>query len=143
MPFAHHPCVQSLAEEPWFQGKESLAEKHGLKHISEVPIALSPPMNFPRLVAQSSAFTIHPEPQPGKMIEDLLTQEWELVRYEIPSGKKHKLLGDLKSIGISRHTLFQNLDSLSESIFEAGVRIAYAPPSPPPCGGEITHATDD
>ncbi len=99
--------------------------------VASYPIALLPPMTFPRIVSQLSAFTIHPPLHNHNSIPELLTQEIHLVRYIIPAKRKVHLRQDLAELGIMRRTLFQDLDSLSISIIEeydAPRRFAVPPP---------------
>ena len=119
--------LQYLAREPYLeinpvsdnqdrQGK--LAKECGLDKIPQYPLALHPIMNFPRMVAQLSKFTIHPTPRQGNTIPDLLTDKNYLFRCVIPKYCKPKLINDLKSLGIFRRTLFPDLDGLSQTIKE-------------------------
>ena len=135
--------LQYLAEEPYLEippatgnkGKqEELAKKCGLDKIPQYPLAVYPTMNFPRMVAQLSRFTIHPIPHQGKnTIPNLLTYKKYLVRYVIPRDCKLNLINDLKSLGISRCTLFPDLDDLSQTIMETlfHAPIGYNPQYPP------------
>ncbi len=114
--------------------QEELAKKYGLDKIPHYPLALYPTMNFPRMVAQLSRFTIHPIPHQGEnTIPDLLTDKKHLVRYVIPRDCKQNLINDLKSLGISRCTLFPDLDGLSQTIKETlfHTPLGYNPPEPP------------
>lgn len=82
------------------------------------PIALLPPMVFPRLVSQLSAFTIHPRPYQNGELQELLPNDQDLVRYFIPAHCKGPMRSDLAELGITQRTMFQDLDSLSASIVE-------------------------
>jgi hypothetical protein len=88
-------------------------------------------MNFARMVAQLSKFTIHPTPQQGNSIPELLPDAINLVRYIIPANSKEKLLRDLAALGVTQGTLFPDLDSLSVDIVYEHKVIAYTPPEPP------------
>jgi hypothetical protein len=101
------------------------------KEVALFPVALLPPMTFPRIVSQLSAFTLHPLLDNRNDIHKLLTLEIQLVRYIIPAKYKLHLRQDLAELGIMRRTLFQDLDSLSISIVEkygAPHRSATPPP---------------
>jgi len=134
--------LRYLAEEPYLaidpvsdyqKRQEKLAKEIGLNEIPQYPLALHPTMNFPRMVNQLSTFTIHPIPRQGNTIPDLLTDKRYLVRYVIPQNCKLNLINDLKSLGISRRTLFPDLDGLSQTIMEElfHTPIGYNPPDPP------------
>lgn len=134
--------LQYLAEEPYLaidpvidnqERQEKLAKEIGLDKIPRSPFAIVPTMNFSRMVAQLSTFTIHPIPRQGNTIPDLLTDKKYLVRYVIPQDCKLNLVNDLKSLGISRRTLFPDLDGLSQTIIEnlKHTPSGYNPPAPP------------
>ena len=125
---AIHPLVVNHVEH------KKLAKECGLSEIPQSPLALFPTMNFPRMVAQLSTFTIHPIPRQGKnTIPDLLKDKKYLVRYVIPQDCKLNLIKDIKSLGISRRTLFPDLDGLSQTIIENlfHTPVGYNPPNPP------------
>lgn len=138
--------LQYLADEPYLaispsagnEGKqEELAKKCGLDKIPQYPLALCPTMNFPRMVNQLSTFTIHPTPsilrQKNTILDLLGDNKKYLVRYIIPYDSKLKLIQDLKTLGISRRTLFPDLDGLSQTIMETlfHTPLGYNPPLPP------------
>ena len=83
------------------------------------------------MVAQQSAFTIHPLPRQKVTIPDLLPDEKHLVRYVVPMERKQKLLVELAALGVKHHTLFPDLDALSMSIKEGNNILGDEPPSPP------------
>jgi hypothetical protein len=85
-----------------------LSEIHG-------PLALIPPMQFPRMAAQMSRFTIHLSKKPEAQIGFLLRGS-ELVRYIIPAACKASLARDLSRLGFTHENLFRDLDSLGRSI---------------------------
>lgn len=123
--------LRYLAAEPSHNNPQKLAEEVGLKEIPQYPHAVDPPLHFPRIVAQLSAFTIHPRPKSSKTIPEVMTEETNLVRYVIPAGCKRKFLSDLSALGITKMTLFQDLDSLSYDIVQDHNIVAYTPPKPP------------
>jgi len=130
LPLPNHLGLRYFAMEPWYS-QEKLLKELGLKQIPKYPLAVAPPMNFARMVAQLSKFTIHPTPQPGNSILELLPDEINLVRYIIPAVSKEKLQRDLAALGITQGTLFPNLDSLSVDIIYDHQIAAYTPQEPP------------
>jgi len=58
------------------------------------PLAVVPPLQFPRMAAQMSRFTIHPSREHEARIEFLLRGSASLVRYNIPSACKGSLVVD-------------------------------------------------
>lgn len=135
-PLLNNPVLQYLVEEPLVHDREANARARQLPKVPDKPIALRPATTFPRMVAQLSVFTIHPKPQAGHTLLEILPEEELLVRYVVPVGVKHQLLNDLQALGISRRTLFPDLDALSQTIErEHQTAIAYVPPKPPRCGG--------
>ena len=79
------------------------------------PLALIPPMQFPRMAAQMSRFTIHVSKEPEAQIE-FLNRGSELVRYIIPAACKASLARDLSILGFTHENLYRDLDSLGRSI---------------------------
>ncbi len=129
--------LQYLAKEPYLaitpisdnqERQEKLAKEFGLSEIPQYPLALYPTMNFSRMVNQLSTFTIHPSPsilrQKNTILDLLGDNKKYLVRYIIPYDSKRELIQDLKTLGISRRTLFPDLDGLSQTIIE---KLNYAP----------------
>ena len=82
------------------------------------PLALIPPLQFPRMAAQMSRFTIHPSREPEAQIEFLLQGPSSLVRYIVPASAKGNLARQLSRIGFSHENLYRSLDSLARSIRE-------------------------
>ncbi|HHT9109337.1 MAG TPA: FRG domain-containing protein [Candidatus Wunengus sp. YC63] len=139
----YYKISQYLAREPYLaidpvsDNQEKLAKEIGLDKIPRYPLALYPTMNFSRMVAQLSTFKIHPTPsasRQGNTILDLLGDNKKyLARYIIPYDSKLKLINDLKTLGISRRTLFPDLDGLSQTIIENlnHTPSGYNPQDPP------------
>ena len=139
IPALDNNLVCYLAEEPIYKvnEKQELMRKIGLnpkRDISFQQIAIKPNMFFPRMAAQSGAFTIHPNPDTCKTIPELLTDERDLVRYIIPSRYKEDLFRDLVAIGIKPVTLFQDLDSLCLTLKLECKNLPYTRGSPPSWG---------
>ena len=80
------------------------------------PVAFLPPLEFPRMSAQSSRFTIHPPPDDDNLIQRLLTGPREITRYEVPAESKASLSRDLTALGVTAETLFRSLNALSATI---------------------------
>lgn len=117
LPTPVNPILKYLSKEPSLNiKKEQYVSSLNLKEIPAFPLAFSPTMNFPRIYAQISRFTIHPIPQEGFTLTDLLYDEKEIFRYIIRKENKENILRDLDSIGINECVLFQDLDGLSKSI---------------------------
>jgi len=82
------------------------------------PIAIRPPHLFPRMVAQQSVFTVHPDPAVGESLLEAADSAG-LGWYQIPFGCKPWIKKQLGGAGVSRATLFPDLDGLSVGIREA------------------------
>jgi hypothetical protein len=89
-----------------------LLKKHDLSK-QPGPLALYPTLSFPRMIAQSSVFTIHPP-----SLQDLaqLSNLGFLRRFLITAGLKRELLASLSYLQINQRRLFLDLDGLSQSI---------------------------
>ena len=114
------PIVKYLAAEVFVTESDKLREfgrKLKLGHpITRNPVAFLPPVEFPRMSAQSSRFTIHPPPTGENVIERLLTGPREIIRYEVPGDCKASLSRDLTDLGVTAETLFRSLEALSATI---------------------------
>lgn len=137
IPTPNNPILRYLAAEPMHNNPKKLAKELGLDNIPAHPLAVQPPMHFPRMVAQLSTFTIHPRPNQNRTIPELLVDERHLVRYLIPRNSKGELQRGLAALGITQRTLFPDLDSLSKSIVSEHRIVAYSPPNPPTCDGPV------
>ena len=131
IPLPRNRCLKYLAAEPALNNPETYAKEIGLKEIPQYPLAVDPPLNFSRMIAQQSAFTILPRPTEGTSIPEILTDPKELVRYMVPKSQKKNLLSSLANLGFKRLTLFPDLESLSQEIIEDRNVVAYFPPDPP------------
>lgn len=136
------PHVKYLLAEPyWAAGMpEKLAADVGLKEPVRSPIAVEPPVFFPRMAVQGSTFTLHPYPECSKSILEVLLDPKHLVRYIIPASAKPELLRQLRALGLSDRHLFPDLEGLSRMIVSDNTVIAYSPPNPPTCSGEVTES---
>ena len=134
MPLSKNLYLQYFVKEPYYgeNAKSGLLKSLKLKNIPKYPLAFNPTLNFLRMVVQSSAFTIHPVPEKGNQIQDLLIGKKKLLaRYIIPAENKQALLENLNSLEIKHFRLFPNLDSLSQDIISELRIVAYSPPDPP------------
>jgi hypothetical protein len=117
--FPDSPPIRYLAAAAFVQENDLAEFKKALgSTIINGPLALIPPLQFPRMAAQMSRFTIHPSREPEAQIEFLLRGAISLVRYTIPSAAKPNLARDLGRIGFSHENLYRSLDSLARSIRE-------------------------
>lgn len=131
LPIPRCKILNYLAAEPSHNNPQKLAQEFGLKESPKYPYAVDPPLHFSRMVAQMSAFTIHPRPMEGHTIPEIMTEEKLFVRYIIPSDCKKKLLTDLAALGVTRMALFPDLDSLTHDIVQEHNVLGYGPPKPP------------
>lgn len=128
-----------LLEHPYWNGtEEALAAKLGLSSPVRSPLAIEAPLFFARAAVQASTFTIHPYPDGGTTIEECLPEPTHLVRYIVPASAKDELMRQLRVVGFSERHLFPDLEGLSRMIVFDNRTIAYGPPSPPECSGEVT-----
>jgi hypothetical protein len=93
-----------------------LRNKHNLLcHQIIFPVGFFPQINFPRMSAQHSVFTIHPRPySDSTSLTKFLNPG--LNRFIIPKHVKKELLFELYSLGISQRWLFNDLDNLAKDI---------------------------
>jgi len=139
MPLSDSPWVSYLLEQPYSSADpDKLALKFKLRRPVHSPLAIEPPLRFPRMAVQASTFTLHPTPtEDTQTIIDVLPEKKHLVRYIIPASAKASILKGLRALGVTRKQLFPELEGLSEMIVVDSMDIAYSPPDPPPCSGEI------
>lgn len=129
--------VSYLAAEPKYSDLGPLQKKFHIPTLPRNPVALQPPMGFPRMIAQLSTFTIHPKQKPygrGATIPELLQDPKQLVRYLVPAESKSQLKNDLASLGITHRALFPDLDGLSKTIIDARKGKQSPCPNPPHWG---------
>ena len=117
---ADRPIVKYLAAEAFVAESEKLQdlgrELKIQQPVTRNPIAFLPPLEFPRMSAQSSRFTIHPPPNGDNAIQRILAPPREVIRYEIPGDCKASLSRDLTALEVTAETLFRSLDALSITI---------------------------
>jgi hypothetical protein len=84
------------------------------------PIALRPPRNTPRIIAQKGVFTIHGNSQKGlEMLVDELNESGEKIIIEkiiIDGNSKLSILKELYFAGITHSVLFPEIEALSKEI---------------------------
>jgi len=109
--------VNFVAHASCHNNPKKLAELMQVNYIPDYPVAFKPPYDHPRMLAQQSVFTIHPKTQNGHEIpiDELKTDKY-IDKIIIPSKLKRKFLEDLFELGITKRTLFLNLDSIADSI---------------------------
>jgi hypothetical protein len=114
-PLPGHPIVEYLAREMFYgiEKKEGFAKKLSLREIQTKPVAILPPLAWPRMIAQKSAFTLHPKP---RSFEDIYAPNAKLTRHKIPLRFKLEICRELRLIGIEYRTLFPELDSISKDM---------------------------
>jgi hypothetical protein len=112
--------VLIMAGMPQTEGKskKDFLNTLNLDENPKYPLAFIPPNDLPRMISQMSRFTLHPQPEKGFTIPELLQDKRKLVRYTIPSDRKGSLLRELRSLGITRSTLYGDPDDLSISLKE-------------------------
>lgn len=119
--------------------KETAQEKLHKKYSLDpprYPVSVQYPRTTGRMVSQLSTFTIHPRPCKDCAITEIMREEIYLIRYIIPKEKKKSFLRDLFLLGIRRHTLFQDLDSLSiDLVFKLDLLTEKVKVKIPKCGG--------
>lgn len=112
-------------------GKLMTEKEFNLKERPVSPLAFLPPLKYSRLTAQSSAFTIHPDPKSSKTIQDIITDENYLKRYIIPKKLKGEFYHKLKCFSITNKNLFMDLDGLSRDFKNDINFLGYGNPNPP------------
>jgi len=132
-PEIHYLAAEAFSNEDDTVKLKKFARNLGISTPPKNPIAFLPPMEFPRMSAQSSRFTIHPHPKAGKTIESLLRGPQEIIRYEVPADCKRSLSRDLTELGVTAETLFQSIEALAKTIeaevYDADMGEGY--PTPP------------
>jgi hypothetical protein len=129
----YDPPIRYLAAEVFLEPERlpDLAESLGLKKAPTTALGLIPPLEFPRMAAQMSRFTIHASRDATAMIEFLVRGEENLVRYTVPAASKTTLRKVLASLGVSHETLFHSLESLARTIREEILEGDYELVRPP------------
>jgi hypothetical protein len=136
LPFHNNPVLDYLAREPFQtpEGRQALADSLELPAPCSRPIAFVPIRLFPRMLAQTSVFTIHPKPTLGNTIPEVVTSPKGLVRYIIPKEHKRQIRGELAALGVTHRTLFPDFEGLSRHIVDGMAVVGYGAPEPPDFG---------
>jgi len=102
LPMLNNPELRYLVMEPMvlISERDHLADECKLQRPVDQPVAFTPPLYFRRMIAQLSAFTIHPNPKSGKTIPSLLSNTLDIARYVIPKECKLEFRHKLESLGI-------------------------------------------
>jgi FRG domain len=128
----NHRKVRYLSGQPYHSDPEKLRDELELKEIPLNPIALMPNNIFPRMTAQMSVFTIHPDPKKsGQKIEEILLTDNEITRYVIPKGLKSEFEKKLSYLGINYRTLFPDLEGMAKFIAREERYFGWGQPDPP------------
>lgn len=136
------PEVSYFAKEPFSNNPGKLAEELKVTGNLEMPLAFYPPLNNPRMVAQSSVFTIHPKPNDknNNTITSLLRNDEkgiEVVRYIIAAKCKNAIRSDLNKLGINRTRLFPERESVAVDVVKNWSPRWGFPKTAPECGGRF------
>jgi len=112
-PLPGNPVVEYLAREMLYdrEAKLGLLKKLKLQPTPNWPVAILPPLAWPRMIAQSSAFTLHPKPTKSNAV---FPEEAELRKHVIPAKDKKRIRGNLREMGILYRTLYPELDSIAK-----------------------------
>ncbi len=96
----------------------------GKRYSNDLPLAISPPRQNRRIIAQAGVFTIHGTGMHG--LEEILPTSEEpagvgrgLVRIDVDRNVAAELLDDLEHIGITRLALFPELPNVAAHIAAA------------------------
>lgn len=129
LPKHDSPFIRYLAAEPLCDATYTRAhlQQAGI-NVPNASLPILPPSNFPRIVAQSGTFTIHPRVNYDIAADTvLLSDEHALHKYVIPSAAKPDLLEGLLALGVSHVRLFPELDGLSMYLKQEFFRPAQGP----------------
>jgi hypothetical protein len=88
---------------------------------------LYPLYNSPRIIAQDGVFTLHSSPTSAlehygsrKFDKSRLDVQY-LYRRDVPKSRKRSLVHELDNVGISRRTVFPDLDGIAGGLWETEV----------------------
>ena len=113
-----HGPAQQLAEEPFTPTPPPAEGEQAAGQPRACPVAIRPAHLFSRMVAQHSTFTLHPDPMWGLALFDAIEAQ-DFCWYLVPRGRKWWLMKQLLDAGVSRASLFPELDGLAIGIEEA------------------------
>lgn len=115
-----------LAAEASHENLSELATDLGITKVPNKPLAINPSVPFRSTARQFGTYTIHPRPQDGNTITDLL-QRNALLRYVVPAELKERFAGMLASLGLVHYTVFEDLDSFARHLMEKQRLAVQAP----------------
>jgi hypothetical protein len=103
--------LRSIANQPFIAKSKSRKEY-------QFPLAFLPVLSHPRITAQKSAFTIHPNLKHKRNLSlvEILKRDDELFRIKIPHEKKRDILAKLNNLGINHSVIFPDLEGLAVSL---------------------------
>lgn len=84
------------------------------RRLPQAPIAIQPPANSRRLVAQRGMFTIHGASK--RPIQSYSSLRGGLVKFIVPAAARTRVLRDLLTAGVTESVLFPSLDGLSREV---------------------------
>ena len=82
---------------------------------SKVPVVIETSRSLPRAVAQQSVVTLVPDPASSFPTDAYLFSEMS-VKVPIPAGWRRLRMSSLNSMGITRSSLFMDLDSTGAAL---------------------------
>lgn len=133
-PQQNHSYLKYLAKDALTDNKKKLKEDLGIAEAPNFPLGFYPTLKFPRMNAQQSVFTIHPEPLNDKdIVSILVNNNKHLYRYIIPGKAKTNIIEELNSLGVCFRTLFVDLDNLSKDLIRKYKNPAWG------CWGQPDH----
>lgn len=119
-----------LSQEIFHNNPEELSLEINITEIPKIPMALLPPLKHPRITVQQSCFTIHPKPEIGFSIPEVMNDEKYFVRYIIPKKLKKEFELKLMYLGITYRTVFPDLDGLARTLKQNETYIGWGQPDP-------------
>ncbi len=100
---------------PLYFKDETSKKPKGKNPGNRNPIAMYPPTIDPRIIAQSSVFTLHGSRQDpiDRFCEGHRDKKTAFIcKFVFKKGDRHEVLRELCCFGISRHTIFPDLEGL-------------------------------
>lgn len=133
MPLPNNRILNFLSVEMLHNNPDKLIKekKFNLQNRPECPLAFLPPLKLLRMTAQSSAFTIHPDPKSSKTIQDVVNDEKYLKCYKIPKKLKKEFYHKLKCFNVTNRHLFMDLDGLAKDFKNDINFLGWGKPNPP------------
>jgi hypothetical protein len=108
------PVNKSIIEQYRFPNHTVSRSGHPVNVKKEFPMALRPSHSTRRIIAQRGQFTIHGKEQTG--LEKIPNLNRTLQKIIINGNAKLNILRELYLSGISRYTLFPEIEGLSQEI---------------------------